>query len=48
MSKPKFWPEWISCKKINEIIDKESPLVVALALLTTIRVHEQVVNGTSN
>lgn len=30
-------------KKINEIIDKESPLVVALALLTAIPVHEQLV-----
>lgn len=35
-------------KKINETINKESPLVVALALLTAIRVHEQLVNGTSN
>lgn len=34
--------------KINEIIDKESPPVVAPALLTAIRVHEQLVNGTSN
>lgn len=35
-------------KKINETIERESPLVVALALLTAIRVHEQLVNGTSN
>ena len=35
-------------RKINETIEKESPLVVALALLTAIRVHEQIVNGTSN
>ena len=35
-------------KKINDTIEKESPLVVALALLTAIRVHEQLVNGTSN
>lgn len=35
-------------KKTNENIDKESPLVLALALLTAIRVHQQLVNGTSN
>lgn len=35
-------------KKINETIERESPLVVALALLASIRVHEQLVNGTSN
>lgn len=34
--------------KINEVIEKESPVVVALALLTAIRVHEQLVNKTSN
>lgn len=32
-------------KKINEALDEESPLVVALTLLTAIRVHEQLVNG---
>ena len=31
-------------KGINEAIEKESPLVVALALLTAIRVHEQLVD----
>lgn len=36
------------CKKINEALGKESPLVVALALLTAIRVHEQLVNRISN
>lgn len=36
------------CKKINEALGKESPLVVALALLAAIRVHEQLVNRISN
>lgn len=35
-------------KKINEALKEETPLVVALALLTAIRVHEQLVNGTSH
>ena len=36
------------CKKINEALGKEPPLVVALALFTPIRLHEQFVDGTAN
>jgi hypothetical protein len=36
------------CQKINEALGSEVPLVVALALLTAIRVHEQLVNGILN
>ena len=35
-------------KKINKALEREQSLVVTLALLTAIRVHEQLVNGTSN
>lgn len=35
-------------KKVNEALGEESPLVVALTLLTAIRVHEQLLNRTSN
>ena len=32
-------------KKINEAVENEPSLVVALTLLTALRVHEQLVNG---
>lgn len=35
-------------ERVNEALGKEAPLVVALTLLTAIRVHEQLVNGISN